>query len=530
MRYLKLKNIILTILLFLTILLLTLIYYLNKQIVHKNKLIISQEEKVNEVESRIAVVDDNYVGLIENLNKKIEDNNKLLLQNNFRKNYRINNLFKKYIKDSNNIKKIDFKKFQNKLIKSIDKKFYCLQVFQSDSLFIAKAPYQTSSSYITSYKNNIFLVQGDGLFSYINTKDFNKQVSTPKSKNECQNNYDPQKNNNIFKANTIKSNIKDIITFNDFFIESKFGIKDIFIDNDIVYISYTNEYKKNCFNTSILQAKLSIDYLEFENFFVPDECVKEKNSYNEFEVHQSGGRIIKINENIIFSTGEYRNRDLAQNKNSLLGKIISININTRDVKVLSMGHRNVQGLLYEEKQDLIISTEHGPLGGDEINIQKNISNYKLTNFGWPISSYGEHYGSQGRPLSETKAWHEESESLKNKYLKAPLKKSHELHGFNEPIIYFTPSIAISEIINIPYQYNLNENKNNYFVSSLGNVVQDGDMTIHHIIFNDNFNVVEYHDKILINERIRDLFYYKNKEAVVMFLENTGSIGVLSFLD
>ena len=44
-----------------------------------------------------------------------------------------------------------------------------------------------------------------------------------------------------------------------------------------------------------------------------------------------------------------------------------------------------------KKNNLVLSTEHGPAGGDEINlIQQNST--KIPNYGWPISSYGEHYG------------------------------------------------------------------------------------------------------------------------------------------
>ena len=48
-----------------------------------------------------------------------------------------------------------------------------------------------------------------------------------------------------------------------------------------------------------------------------------------------------------------------------------------------MGHRNPQGLLFDKQNNIILSSEHGPTGGDEINIITENSNY-----GWPIASYG----------------------------------------------------------------------------------------------------------------------------------------------
>ena len=62
-------------------------------------------------------------------------------------------------------------------------------------------------------------------------------------------------------------------------------------------------------------------------------------------------------------------------KNSYLGKIILINKLNKDLGLFSVGHRNPQGLLYDKENDIILSTEHGPWGGDEINI---IYNNKIT--------------------------------------------------------------------------------------------------------------------------------------------------------
>ena len=74
----------------------------------------------------------------------------------------------------------------------------------------------------------------------------------------------------------------------------------------------------------------------------------------------------------------------AQNDNSINGKTIFINFLDKKYSVFTKGHRVVQGLFVDD--DYVIATEHGPRGGDEINILKSKHNY-----GWPISSYGEKY-------------------------------------------------------------------------------------------------------------------------------------------
>ena len=61
-----------------------------------------------------------------------------------------------------------------------------------------------------------------------------------------------------------------------------------------------------------------------------------------------------------------------QNNNSLFGKLLAIDLNTNKTSLVSKGHINQQGLLVDG--NIIISTEHGPAGGDEINIHRNTIN------------------------------------------------------------------------------------------------------------------------------------------------------------
>ena len=123
--------------------------------------------------------------------------------------------------------------------------------------------------------------------------------------------------------------------------------------------------------------------MNFEVFFVTPGCVDRKNEHG-YLAHQGGGGRIFINDNIMYlTTGEFRNRPLAQDTEKAYGKILSIDFDTRSMKITSLGHRNPQGLYYSKKFDFIISTEHGPKGGDEINInhkpQKKIKNFWLAN-------------------------------------------------------------------------------------------------------------------------------------------------------
>lgn len=87
-------------------------------------------------------------------------------------------------------------------------------------------------------------------------------------------------------------------------------------------------------------------------------------------------------------------------------------------EIWSYGHRNPQGIVFDQANQRLWSNEHGPKGGDEINLIEKGGNY-----GWPILSYGSEYVS-GRPVGE----------------------ATEREGFVPPMKYYDPSIAPSSLI------------------------------------------------------------------------------------
>ena len=83
-------------------------------------------------------------------------------------------------------------------------------------------------------------------------------------------------------------------------------------------------------------------------------------------------------------------------------------------EIWSYGHRNIQGMAVHPTTGVIYVHEHGPQGGDEVNIPEPGKNY-----GWPLACYGDHYWGTVIP------------------------DDHAGQGFEEPIHYWTPSIAPS---------------------------------------------------------------------------------------
>lgn len=337
--------------------------------------------------------------------------------------------------------------------------------------------YQTSpgSAFIQGDEDEIFLVSSTGTIG--KGKITNKEI--------------------IFKQ--LKSNIENFIPKEQILDSKALSVKGFKIIDNIFYISFVEEVKEDCWNTSLVTSNIESDELVFKKFFDHEECIHRSNNIDvEFEALQSGGEISQINKNeILFSLGDYRARHLSQNKDSFNGKIIKINLKNSKINIISMGHRNVQGLFYDQENNFILATEHGPFGGDEINLIK-LDDVNIPNYGWPIASYGEHYsGGKENPFND------------KKYIKYPLLKSHKDNGFIEPLKYFVPSIAINKIIGL--------GNRNYVITSLK------DQSIY--FFKLNFeNELENFKRVNVGERIRDIIYKNNK--LILFMESTASIGII----
>ena len=315
------------------------------------------------------------------------------------------------------------------------------------------------SGYLDHYKENLIVLSARGVLGYTSNLE------------------------NDLNFKQIKNNIEDFIGIKQFEKDRWFSIKDLEIIKNKIYVAYNEQYEDDCWNTSIIFGDMNFENIKFKKFYSPDTCINSSNNPdNEFNSHQSGGRIIQFkDDSLLFSIEDYRSRYLAQKKDSVNGKIVKINIKNKS-EIISMGHRNPQGLFFDKERDFILETEHGPQGGDEINLItiNDINNKNIINYGWAISSAGEHYGGK-------------IERNKLKYQKYPLNKSHIDYGFKEPLKSFVPSIGISEITKI--------NNNSYVVSSL--------KAKSLYFFELNGEKINNMVKVNVSERVRDILY-KNK--------------------
>ena len=150
------------------------------------------------------------------------------------------------------------------------------------------------------------------------------------------------------------------------------------------------------------------------------------------------------------------------------GKTLLIDMYTGAASTFTTGHRNQEGL-YIDPTGNIWSSEHGPKGGDELNLL-----VKDRNYGWPIVTYGTNYDAMPWPLNPHPGRHD---------------------GFEAPVYAWVPSVGLSSITSVRKKL-FDRWKGDLLVASLGG------MSIWRVR-TDRGRVVTA-ERIEIGERIRDL--------------------------
>ena len=213
------------------------------------------------------------------------------------------------------------------------------------------------------------------------------------------------------------------------------GLLDIclhpnFKENKFIYLSYSKEL--DGFN------KLVVTRYKLDGYALtlPQDIFVSKTKRKTALHH--GARLVFIGPNhLLISSGDgYSYMKQAQNLDTHFGKLISL---TADggipsanpfilhenalADIYTFGHRNPQGFAFDAKREIIYSHEHGPKGGDELNIIEPGKNY-----GWPEVTFGVDYS--GRQIS---------------------KYTHK-NSIEPPIYHWTPSIALSSMIIYTHDY------------------------------------------------------------------------------
>ena len=213
------------------------------------------------------------------------------------------------------------------------------------------------------------------------------------------------------------------------------GLLDVAVDsnfvlNNKIYFTASVTESGSGSNTALFSAI-------FLNNKLSDLKILYKASPDSKEERHYGGSILVTDEFIFFTIGDRGNRDINPQNISLDGgKVYRLNKdgsipdsnpfnNTVDSKkaIWSYGHRNPQGIIRGLNEKEIWIHEHGPRGGDEINIIKDPIKdedvLKDRNYGWPKATYGINYSG------------------------SEITKYQKMDNVIDPFYYWTPSIAPS---------------------------------------------------------------------------------------
>jgi glucose/arabinose dehydrogenase len=204
------------------------------------------------------------------------------------------------------------------------------------------------------------------------------------------------------------------------------GLMDValhprFAENNLVYLSYAARGEGGV-GTEVARGRLAGSRLE--DVLVVFRQQPEGSSGNHF-----GSRLVFDREGFLYITlGDRGERERAQKSDDHAGSVIRLHDDGRVPKdnpfvgkpgwkpeKYTLGNRNIQGAALHPQSGLVWTHEHGPQGGDEINVIRAGVNY-----GWPVITYGVNYGF-GTKIGEG---------------------THKA-GMAQPLHYWVPSIAPS---------------------------------------------------------------------------------------
>jgi glucose/arabinose dehydrogenase len=229
-----------------------------------------------------------------------------------------------------------------------------------------------------------------------------------------------QKTGTLLRLDLADGSTHNITGIPDVLVSGQGGLMDVvlhpdFTTNRRVYLTWSRGTVRD--NTLVLgRGRFQGDRLaDFEEIFVAEPSRSTNVHY--------GARLTFLPDNtLLMAIGDaFDFREQAQRPQSHLGSIVHLQDDGTPVAtvfedgapgVYSIGHRNPQAILRDPVTGIVYSNEHGPRGGDEINIIEPGKNY-----GWPITTHGSDYSGAIVTPYQTYA------------------------GMTEPLLHWTPSIA-----------------------------------------------------------------------------------------
>jgi len=210
------------------------------------------------------------------------------------------------------------------------------------------------------------------------------------------------------------------------YVRSQAGLFEVLLDPDYaangwIYLSLAHG-DAAASGTRVVRGRLS------GNQFIDQQVIFDIQPPRDRPVHYGARMTFMSDGTLVIGLGDgFDYREAAQRLDSHTGTIVRIRrdgsvpadnpfIDTDGAlpEIYSYGHRNVQGLVFDDESGRLWAHEHGPRGGDEVNLVQAGRNY-----GWPVATFGVDYS--GARISP--------------YTSRP--------GMEDPVLHWTPSIAPS---------------------------------------------------------------------------------------
>ena len=280
----------------------------------------------------------------------------------------------------------------------------------------------SASGAFASLRENVLMLDSDGSIYHIGEGVIDTGLSSPPNN---------LKSYREFSSREIYSHMRgprllryhDIIAFD-------------FKDQEYLVVSYIEWIdEKKCYANTLSKILLGASGVwepssepagDWETLYQTKPCLPLKTKGNSpLEYPMGGGRMDYLEPGkIVFGSGDFYwdgylwPTRLAQDDMADYGKVLMIDVDTGNVNHISKGHRNTQGVLVDSSNRIWV-TEHGPRGGDELNLVEDGGNY-----GWPLETFGTLYSKAKVPTTTEYGRHD---------------------NYTAPFMSWVPSIGISSI-------------------------------------------------------------------------------------
>ena len=277
---------------------------------------------------------------------------------------------------------------------------------------------------LTSFRNQVVLLTGEGQLYIVGNDSLHAtRISTPPFNKKSMEKHVADRD--------LNAKVKEL-RYNDVLFSEV-------LDPNALFVSYSYWNAENaCYTNRVARLKIDPGIPSLSDFSATSEdwrilyetrpCLPFKEKYETFVGRQAGGRMTALGPNqMLLTVGDFGfdgvNSDEAhpQLPDSDYGKVLLLDTKTSRATVFSSGHRNPQGILVDDR-GTIWSVEHGPQGGDELNLIRAGQDY-----GWPLATYGTDYGTYRWPISGQQGRHD---------------------GFSPATYAWVPSIGVSNLIQV----------------------------------------------------------------------------------